>query len=183
MKIDKHGWLSGSAPVTRQLSPNQNDRPANKPVSLLVVHGISLPPGQFGGQYIENFFLNRLDPDQHPYFKSIAEQEVSSHLLIKRDGQVVQFVSFQNRAWHAGISCFDQQENCNDFSIGIELEGTDQLAYEEVQYRQLTAVSRALMTAYPHITADRIVGHSDIAPGRKTDPGPGFDWGYFRTLI
>ncbi|MBV1913744.1 MAG: 1,6-anhydro-N-acetylmuramyl-L-alanine amidase AmpD [Pseudomonadales bacterium] len=183
MKIDENGWLSGFDSVTHRLTPNQNDRPANTPISLLVVHGISLPPGQFGGQYIEDFFLNQLDPEQHSYFKSICEQQVSSHLLIKRDGEVVQFASFESRAWHAGASCFDQEVNCNDFSIGIELEGTDQLPYEEIQYNQLVAVTHALMAAYPQITTDRIVGHSDIAPGRKTDPGPGFDWNYFRALI
>ena len=183
MEIDKNGWLFGSEPMSRHLSPNQNDRPANTPVSLLVVHGISLPPGKFGGQFIEDFFLNQLDPGQHPYFKSIAEQKVSSHLLIKRDGQLVQFVSFQKRAWHAGVSCFEQEESCNDFSIGIELEGTDELPYEKIQYSQLAAVAHTVMGDYPEITIDRIVGHSDIAPERKTDPGPGFDWRYFKEMV
>lgn len=183
MEIDKSGWLFGPEPVSRHLSPNQNDRPANTPISLLVIHGISLPPGQFGGQFIEEFFLNQLDPGQHPYFKSIVEQKVSSHLLIKRDGQLVQFVSFQKRAWHAGVSCFEQEERCNDFSIGIELEGTDELPYKKIQYSQLAAVARAVMGDYPEITIDRIVGHSDIAPERKTDPGPGFDWRYFKEMV
>lgn len=183
MKIDQYGWLDESETVEHKLSPNQNQRPANTPISLLVVHNISLPPGIFGGQFIEDFFLNQLNPDQHPYFPSIFDQKVSSHLLIKRSGKVVQFVSFQQRAWHAGISCFDGDENCNDFSIGIELEGTDHLPYEEIQYLRLGAITTALIMAYPEISIDRMVGHSDIAPTRKTDPGPAFDWRYFKSLI
>lgn len=183
MKIDSHGWLDEPDMVERKRSPNQNERPADKPISLLVIHNISLPPGIFGGQFIEDFFLNQLNPDQHPYFTSIADQKVSAHLLIKRSGEIIQFVSFQQRAWHAGVSCFNNDENCNDFSIGIELEGTDQLPYEQNQYLRLAAVANALISKYPEMSVERMVGHSDIAPNRKTDPGSGFDWYYFKSLI
>jgi AmpD protein len=183
LKIDQQGWFDGLEQAERKPSPNHNDRPNNQPISLLVIHSISLPPGQFGGRFIDDFFLNQLDAGQHPYFKTIIDQKVSSHLLIKRDGQVVQFVSFQKRAWHAGLSCFDGEENCNDFSIGVELEGTDELPYENVQYHRLETIANSLMSAYPEITVDRMVGHSDIAPERKTDPGPGFDWDYFKQLV
>lgn len=145
-------------------------------MSLLVIHNISLPPGQFGGAAICDFFTNCLNPEAHPYFREIADLRVSAHLLIRRDGEIVQFVSFQDRAWHAGQSCFDGAENCNDFSLGIELEGCDDTPYTEQQYQCLTALVRLLLAHYPGLSKQRIVGHSDIAPGRKTDPGTCFDW-------
>lgn len=163
-------------------SPNYGQRPGTG-ISLLVIHNISLPPGQYGGPEIENFFCNRLDPDAHPYFREIAALQVSSHLLIRRDGELVQFVDLRDRAWHAGRSSFAGRDECNDFSIGIELEGTDEDAYTPAQYRALAAVTHQIMAAWPDITATRITGHSDIAPGRKTDPGPAFDWGHFRRLL
>lgn len=157
-------------------SPNYNDRPDPADISLLVIHGISLPPEQFGSDDIDRFFTNCLEPDRHPYFQEICALQVSAHLLIRRDGEVVQYVPFHQRAWHAGESEFDGRTNCNDFSIGIELEGTDELPYEPAQYAQLQNVIRLLQQAYPAIRPERIVGHCDIAPGRKTDPGPAFDW-------
>ena len=141
-----------------------------------MVHGISLPPGQFGGGWIDALFTNRLDRGAHPYFARIAGLTVSAHALIRRDGAIVQYVPFHRRAWHAGQSVYDGRERCNDFSIGIELEGTDDLAYEDRQYSRLAALFRALRDVYPRLDASRIVGHADIAPGRKTDPGPSFDW-------
>ena len=173
------GWLS---PATRLPSPHHNSRPQGD-VSLLVIHGISLPPGEFGGPWIGDLFLGRLDPEAHPYFAGIASLQVSAHCLIRRDGELVQFVSFDERAWHAGVSEFAGRAACNDFSIGIELEGTDTSGYTEAQYQQLAAVSRCLMHHYPDITPERIVGHSDIAPGRKTDPGTGFDWALYRAML
>lgn len=164
-------------------SPNFGPRPEGASISLLVVHNISLPPGQFGGDAIERFFCNQLDASAHPYFETIAGMAVSSHLLIRRDGSPVQFVSLLDRAWHAGRSCFRGQEECNDFSIGIELEGADDIPYTDAQYQTLTHLSQMIMTAWPEITADRITGHSDIAPGRKTDPGPAFDWSHFRQML
>lgn len=167
------GWLSG---VRRVPSPHCNDRPAGAEVDLLVVHSISLPPGEYGGSYIDAFFLGHLDIDAHPYFQEIAALQVSAHLLIDRDGKVTQYVPFHQRAWHAGQSEFRGRCNCNDFSIGIELEGLDTDSYTEAQYRSLAEVSAAIMAAYPGISRERIAAHSDIAPGRKLDPGPGFDW-------
>ncbi|SFM49888.1 1,6-anhydro-N-acetylmuramyl-L-alanine amidase AmpD [Marinobacter zhejiangensis] len=161
-------------------SPNYGDRPGGTAISLLVVHNISLPPGQFGGDQIERFFCNRLDPSEHPYFETIAGLQVSAHLLIRRDGSVVQFVNLKDRAWHAGRSSFCGQEECNDYSIGIELEGADDVPYAQPQYHALARVASLIMAAWPEITQDRITGHSDIAPGRKTDPGPAFDWEHFR---
>ncbi len=157
-------------------SPNQDARPAGAAPSLIVVHGISLPPGEFGGPEIEALFMNALDWDAHPYFGEIRGLEVSSHLLIRRDGSVLQFVPFTERAWHAGESCFRGRHRCNDFSIGIELEGEDETPYEDCQYDVLHAVIRALCAAYPALSPRTVAGHSDIAPGRKTDPGPAFDW-------
>jgi AmpD protein len=157
-------------------SPNFGARPAANQVSLIVVHCISLPPGQFGGHEIEDFFCNRLDIEAHPYFQAIATMPVSAHLLVRRDGTLIQFVSLLDRAWHAGRSCFRGQDECNDFSIGIELEGTDDVPYTEGQYQALSAVCQQIMAAWPDIGVDEITGHSDIAPGRKTDPGPAFDW-------
>ncbi|MDH5436757.1 MAG: 1,6-anhydro-N-acetylmuramyl-L-alanine amidase AmpD [Gammaproteobacteria bacterium] len=157
-------------------SPNYDDRPEEEGINLVVIHGISLPPGEFGGNWIDDFFSNQLDPDAHEYFREIGDIQVSSHLLIRRDGEIVQYVPFNKRAWHAGQSSFDGHERCNDFSIGIELEGTDDIPYEYVQYEKLAQVITELKQAYPDISNERIVGHSDIAPGRKTDPGPAFDW-------
>ena len=152
-------------------------------ISLLVIHNISLPPNEFGGPYIDQLFGGCLNPDDHPFFKEIAGIRVSSHLLVRRDGEVVQYVPLHKRAWHAGVSSFDGREKCNDFSIGIELEGADDIPYENVQYQVLVQLTRLLLKAYPDITPERITGHSDIAPGRKTDPGPAFDWKYYRELL
>ncbi|UTW14077.1 1,6-anhydro-N-acetylmuramyl-L-alanine amidase AmpD [Marinobacterium rhizophilum] len=164
-------------------SPNHNARPLGTDISLLVIHNISLPPGQFGTGCVEQFFCNRLDWQAHPYFQSIEGMEVSAHLLIERSGALVQFVPFESRAWHAGQSCFEGRANCNDFSIGIELEGTDELPYSDAQYAALVQVTLALQQRFPRITDARIAGHSDIAPGRKTDPGPAFDWARFRAQL
>lgn len=173
------GWCHG---VRHCPSPNFNQRPAGE-ISLLVIHNISLPPGQFGTGKVQQFFQNRLDADEHPYFADIAAMQVSAHFLIERDGAVTQFVSCLERAWHAGKSFFDGRENCNDFSLGIELEGTDDKAYSDAQYAVLGRLARGLLRAYPGITPARIQGHSDIAPGRKTDPGPAFDWARFRASL
>ena len=145
------------------------------PVSLVVIHGISLPPGEFGGPWIDALFTNTLDPDAHPYFAEVAGLTVSAHLLVRRDGELVQYVPFDRRAWHAGRSCHHGRENCNDFSIGIELEGTDEIPYTAQQYTVLAAVLALLEQHYPACVG-HLAGHSDIAPGRKTDPGPSFDW-------
>lgn len=175
---------SGRFPGARWCpSPNFGVRPDGAPISLLVVHNISLPPGQFGGPHIENFFCNRLDPRVHPYFESIAELQVSAHALIRRDGSVLQFVNCLDRAWHAGRSSFQGRDECNDYSIGIELEGTDHLPYTDAQYRALSRLTALVMAAWPDVTDDRVAGHSDIAPGRKTDPGPAFDWRHFKILL
>ncbi len=163
-------------PVRLCLSPNRDGRPPNATVDLIILHGISLPPGQFGGGEIEALFLNQLDWDAHPYFGEIRGMEVSAHLLIRRDGEVTQFVPFTERAWHAGASQYRGRSRCNDFSIGIELEGEDETPYDERQYQVLPRVLQALMQAYPDISARDIAGHCDVAPGRKLDPGPAFDW-------
>lgn len=155
-------------------------RPFDMPIDMIVIHGISLPPSEFGSDAIEQFFCGQLNVSGHPYYASIAHLRVSSHLLIKRTGDIVQFVPFVDRAWHAGESAFHGRPRCNDFSIGIELEGTDDIPYEPIQYAQLIKTIIALRTAYPAITKDRVVGHSDIAPGRKTDPGAVFDWALVR---
>jgi AmpD protein len=164
-------------------SPNCDDRPPGTSPELVVVHGISLPPGEFGGPWIDLLFTNRLPRDGHPYFGSIADLRVSSHLLIRRDGELVQYVPFHRRAWHAGPSSWQGRERCNDFSIGIELEGTDHDPYESAQYAMLGRVIAVLCRAYPSLSPDRVVGHSDIAPGRKTDPGVSFDWPLARALV
>ena len=164
-------------------SPHCDERPAGVAADLLVIHGISLPPGEFGGPWIEHLFLGMLPADAHPYFAGIAALKVSAHLLIRRDGELLQFVPFHRRAWHAGTSSFQGREACNDFSIGVELEGADDVAYAPQQYQRLAEVSAALMQAYPGITSARIVGHSDVAPGRKTDPGPAFDWARYRDIL
>lgn len=163
-------------PAAQRPSPNQDERPGGAEPELVIIHGISLPPGEFGGPYIEALFTNGLDPGAHAYFREIDGLRVSSHLLIRRDGDVVQFVPLGRRAWHAGDSQFRGRSTCNDFSIGIELEGTDDDAYTDAQYATLAPVLDAIITAYPKIDARRIAGHCDVSPGRKTDPGPAFDW-------
>lgn len=174
------GLISGARFVP---SPHCDDRPPGASVELLVIHGISLPPGEFGGPWIERLFLGTLPVDAHPYFAGIAALKVASHLLIRRDGELMQFVPFHRRAWHAGVSRFQDREACNDFSIGVEIEGADDVPYEPAQYTRLAAVTQALMRTYPGITPARVVGHSDIAPGRKTDPGPAFDWARYRDVL
>jgi len=158
----------------QQPSPNCDERPDD--VSLLIVHGISLPPGEFGGPWIDALFTNTLNPEAHEYFAKIQHLRVSSHILIRRDGELVQYVPFDKRAWHAGESTFKERSCCNDFSIGIELEGTDDKAYTDSQYQQLAMVIAELQAIYPAISRENIVGHCDVAPGRKTDPGAAFDW-------
>jgi AmpD protein len=177
LRIDRNGLLESACFAA---SPNSDTRPAGSTVELLVIHGISLPPGEFGGPGIVDLFTNHLDRDAHPYYRAIAGLKVSSHFLIRRDGGIIQFVACNQRAWHAGESCWRGRVRCNDFSIGIELEGTDDVPFEGVQYERLAELTRALMATYP-ITD--IVGHSDIAPGRKTDPGPCFDWARYRELL
>lgn len=173
LSLDPHsGWLNGA---THLLSDNHNARPDGE-ISLLVIHNISLPPKQFGTGMVEALFTNQLPVEAHPYFAEIAHLKVSAHFFIKRDGAITQFVSCLDRAWHAGISNFKGRENCNDFSIGIELEGVDDQAYSEAQYQSLNRLINELRKHYPMITADRICGHCDIAPQRKTDPGPAFNW-------
>lgn len=164
-------------------SPNQSERSPAKEIELLVIHSISLPPGEFGSPCVDQLFCNTLDQEQHPYFREIAHLRVSSHLFIDRHGAVVQFVPFDMKAWHAGESSFCGRTNCNDFSIGIELEGTDHEPFTDIQYEVLTRVSAELLRSFPRLILDRIVGHSDIAPGRKTDPGPCFDWIRYRTAL
>ena len=170
-------------PARLSLSPHCDARPEGEAIDLLVIHNISLPPGIFGDGYIEDLFLGRLPVTEHPYFETIAALKVSAHVLIRRDGEVVQFVPFHLRAWHAGPSSFEGRSACNDFSIGIELEGADDIDFEAVQYQQLANITRCLMKVYPGIHAKSIVGHSDIAPGRKTDPGPHFNWLRYYDLI
>ncbi len=175
---------SGLIPEARQVqSPNCDERPPGRELELIIVHGISLPPGEFGGEWIDRMFTNCLDPDAHPYFMEIAEQKVSSHLLIRRDGELVQYVSLWKRAWHAGASCYQGREQCNDFSIGIELEGVDTVAYTDRQYDVLCDTINGLRQAIPSLATAPVVGHSDVAPDRKTDPGPAFDWHRFRARM
>lgn len=157
-------------------SPNADDRPEGIAPELVVIHNISLPPGQFGGPWIDALFTNQLPPGHHPYFANIAHLRVSAHALIRRDGELIQYVPWHRRAWHAGHSCWNGRERCNDFSVGIELEGTDDQPYEAIQYQQLTEILLALFETYPTLSPSRITGHSDISPGRKTDPGTSFDW-------
>ena len=178
--VGDDGWLVGARKVA---SPNCDERPVGEVVSLLVIHNISLPPGEFGGPSIDRLFTNTLDPEAHPFFREIHPLRVSSHLLIRRDGELVQYVALGKRAWHAGVSNFDGRERCNDFSIGIELEGTDDTPYDDRQYARLIEVTAAIRAAHPAITPQRITGHSDIAPGRKTDPGPAFDWSRYRNAL
>ena len=176
--------MSGLLRGARQIaSPNFDSRPPGVEADLIVVHGISLPPGEFGGPWIDRLFTNALPAEAHPYFAEVSSLRVSSHVVIKRDGSTSQYVSFNDRAWHAGKSCYEGREACNDFSIGVELEGTDILPYEAVQYDTLAQVVAALCEVYPRLSPHRLVGHSDIAPGRKTDPGAAFDWAHARRLV
>ncbi|WP_075182196.1 1,6-anhydro-N-acetylmuramyl-L-alanine amidase AmpD [Pantoea sp. 1.19] len=178
MRLEE-GWISG---VRRVPSPHVNARPSGEVPALLVIHNISLPPGEFGGPWIDRLFSGTLDHDAHPFFAGIRHLRVSAHCLIRRDGEIVQYVPFHLRAWHAGVSQWQGREACNDFSIGIELEGTDTLPYTDAQYQALQAVTMLLMAHYP-ITPDTLTGHSDIAPQRKTDPGPAFDWARYRQAL
>jgi AmpD protein len=162
--------------VRRVVSPNYDERPPGAQLELIVVHGISLPPGKFGTGWIDRFFCNDLPADADPFFATICELVVSSHVLIARDGALTQYVPFNRRAWHAGRSSYCGRTACNDFSVGIELEGTDDLPYAAAQYRALVKLIAALKRSYPSLRDAEVVGHSDIAPGRKTDPGPAFDW-------
>ncbi|MEP6883459.1 MAG: 1,6-anhydro-N-acetylmuramyl-L-alanine amidase AmpD [Gammaproteobacteria bacterium] len=174
MQVDpKSGVMRGARQVA---SPNHDARPPGVEADLIVVHGISLPPGEFGGPWIDRLFTNTLPADVHPYFTEVCSLRVSSHLVLDRDGAVTQYVNLRERAWHAGKSIYQGREACNDFSVGVELEGVDTLPYEAAQYAALAQVVAALCAAFPRLSADRVVGHSDIAPGRKTDPGPAFDW-------
>lgn len=177
LQLDRSGWLVPHPSVRHAPSPNADARPGKAVASLLVLHNISLPPGEFGGDYVVDFFQNRLDINQHPWFENIRQLKVSAHFFIRRTGEIVQFVSTYRRAWHAGVSHFRGRERCNDFSIGIELEGTDTQPYTPAQYRQLRALTRTLRKQHP---IRNVRGHEHIAPGRKTDPGPYFDWRRFR---
>lgn len=176
----KKQWLLD---VRQVHSPNCDERPTNCEVDLVVMHGISLPPQQYGGAYIDQLFTNSLDPQAHPYFAEIIDLRVSSHLLVDRAGEITQYVPFDGRAWHAGESEFQGRQTCNDFSIGIELEGCDEQPYEPVQYQVAASLVKLLMENWQGINKQRVVGHCDIAPGRKTDPGEAFKWDYFYSLL
>ncbi|MBG5882897.1 1,6-anhydro-N-acetylmuramyl-L-alanine amidase AmpD [Providencia alcalifaciens] len=178
MKIHD-GWLNN---VTHIPSPHHDDRPEDEEPSLLVIHNISLPPGQFGGPYINQLFTGTLNPEEHPFFEEIKHLRVSAHCLIRRDGEIIQYVPFNKRAWHAGQSNYQGREKCNDFSIGIELEGTDYQAFTEAQYITLAKLTKLLIAEFPQIKQN-ITGHSDIAPHRKTDPGPYFDWQHYKNAL
>ena len=173
MRHNTHLWLPG---IRHTPSPNCNDRPEPREVNLLVIHNISLPPGRFTGDAVEAFFQNRLDPTAHSYFQEIAALQVSAHLFVRRDGSAQQFAPLDRRAWHAGASCFQGRDCCNDYSIGIELEGSDDTPFTDAQYATIAPVLHAIISAYPRISMRRIAGHCDVSPGRKTDPGPAFDW-------
>ena len=177
MTIDDQGVLVGARSIN---SPNADERPPGETPRLVVVHAMSLPPGDFGSDAIERLFINRLDCCAHPFFESLAGLKVSAHFVVRRGGEVVQFVPCTKRAWHAGVSAWRGRARCNDFSVGIELEGADDVPYLEAQYRQLARLAAALRARYP---IEDVVGHSDIAPGRKTDPGPAFDWAHFRERL
>ena len=179
MSIESHRL----AQATFIESPNQSERPAEALISLMVIHNISLPPGEFGGDSILRLFCNTLDCSTHPYFHALEGLRVSAHLLIRRNGDVIQFVPFNRKAWHAGKSSFEDREDCNDFSIGVELEGTDRDPFSDRQYMALTDITLDLLATYSSLTAARIVGHSDIAPGRKSDPGPCFDWERYKRSL
>lgn len=179
-RVDEKGYLHGA----RQLrSPNFDARPKDAQVEVLIVHCISLPAGQYEGSDVEQLFMNQLDTQKQPDYADLKGLRVSAHLFIRRDGEIVQFVPFNARAWHAGVSCCEGRERVNDFSVGIELEGTDRDGFEEAQYVSLVRASQALLAHYPLVTADRLYGHSDIAPGRKSDPGLYFDWGRYRAAL
>jgi len=178
-RISDH-WLEAALRVP---SPNCDERPEAAGISLLVIHNISLPPGEFGGPHIDALFCNQLDGAAHPYFADICTLRVSAHVLIRRDGRVVQYVPFDKRAWHAGKSSYQGRESCNDFSIGIELEGCDEQPFTSEQYAQLASITATLLQHYPGLHQERITGHSDIAPGRKTDPGPCFDWQRYQAAL
>jgi AmpD protein len=181
LEVDlESGLMRGARQIA---SPNHDSRPAGVQADLIVVHGISLPPGEYGGPWIDRLFTNTLPADVHPYFAEIGPLRVSSHLVVMRDGAVTQYVRFTDRAWHAGKSIFEGRAACNDFSVGVELEGTDTQPYTAAQYDSLAKAVAALCAAYPRLSPARLVGHSDIAPGRKTDPGPAFDWPRARRLI
>jgi AmpD protein len=181
IRLDKRAeWLDG---IRKIESPNYDDRPDNTDITLLVIHGISLPPGEFGGGNIERLFMNDLDPGTHPYFAEIAGNRVSAHVFIDRVGKITQYVPFNRRAWHAGPSEFKGRQRCNDFSIGVELEGCDDQPYTDVQYTQLAALTKVIMKQWPAINLENIVGHCHIAPDRKTDPGPQFDWQHYFDLL
>jgi len=173
LAVDAAGWVHG---VRRMPSPHADERPGGARVSLIVIHGVSLPPGEFGGAWVEDFFTGRLDCAAHPYFSEIAALRVAPHFYVTREGRLTQFVSTDRRAWHAGRSSWRGQVECNDFSVGIELEGTDETPYADAQYAALAPLIAALLRRYPDIGEHGLAGHGDIAPGRKTDPGPAFDW-------
>jgi AmpD protein len=177
---NKTGLIEG---IDYHPSPNFDERPSETDITGIVIHNISLPPGEFGGGWIDDLFLNQLDPTAHPYFEAIAAVTVSAHLLIRRDGQVIQYVPLSKRAWHAGKSNWQGRERCNDFTVGIEMEGSDDQSFEAVQYQQLALIINMLCKCYPHLTQDTITGHEHIAPGRKTDPGPYFDWERLSKLL
>ena len=180
MKLDPTGWLEPSSSISLRPSPNFNARPAGVEIDLLVIHNISLPPGRFGTPYVADLFLNQLDLSADPWFEeNLKGLTVSAHFLIDRLGHITQFVSCDARAWHAGVSQHDGREQCNDFSVGIELEGTDTLAYTEAQYSALATLTQCLRSRY---RLNAVRGHCDIAPGRKTDPGPVFDWARYAAL-
>ncbi len=181
LSIDGHSGLLHD--VTYYPSPNCDERPQQEDISLVVVHNISLPPRQFAGDDVIKFFCNELDLTSHPYYAALTDQAVSAHIFIRRDGEMIQFVPFHKRAWHAGQSEYEGRERVNDYSIGIELEGADQIPYEAIQYENLALLIKQLGAQYPKISTARVVGHCDIAPGRKTDPGPAFDWPLLRTLL
>ena len=174
------GWVEQARIIQ---SPNFNERPETSLINAIIIHSISLPPGSYQGNDISDFFMNHLDCHKDPYYKKIADLKVSSHILIRRTGELIQYVNLFSRAWHAGQSSLYGQDNCNNFSIGIELEGTDNSTFEQAQYTVLTDIVLALMACFPKITSERIVGHSDIAPGRKTDPGSGFDWQQWKSQL
>ncbi|WP_301098474.1 1,6-anhydro-N-acetylmuramyl-L-alanine amidase AmpD [Otariodibacter sp.] len=179
LKIE-NGWLVDQK---RVLSPHFDPRPIIDDISLLVIHYISLPPDEFGGDFVDQFFQGKLDPTQHPYFEEIKDLRVSAHCFINREGKLTQYVNFNDMAWHAGLSSFQGREKCNQFSIGIELEGSNNQPFTAEQYQTLIQLTHSILQTYPKITPDRIVGHSDIAPGRKIDPGQYFDWEYYRSQV
>ncbi len=180
MKIDSLGVINN---ISQRACSHFDERPAHCDISLLVIHNISLPAGQFNTPYVDDLFMGNIDCNAHPSFTDLAGLRVSAHCFIKRCGEIIQYVPFEKRAWHAGRSCFAGQQNCNDFSIGIELEGTDTINYTDAQYQSLAALAQTIMQRYPKIIASNIVGHCDIAPGRKTDPGASFNWRKFFNLI